>query len=47
MNAIVQHLEKVINNKIEQGSVFVTDSLRGYQKVAVNNISLETSIFRL
>ena len=33
----VQHLEKVINNKIEQGSVFVTDSLKGYQKVAVNN----------
>lgn len=33
----VQHLEKVINGKIEQGSVFVTDSLRGYQKVAVSN----------
>lgn len=33
----VQHLEKVINGKIEQGSVFVTDSLKGYQKVAVGN----------
>lgn len=33
----VQHLEKVINGKIEQGSVFVTDSLRGYQKIAVSN----------
>ena len=33
----VQHLEKVINGKIEQGSVFVTDSLKGYQKVAVSN----------
>ena len=33
----VQDLEKVINNRIEQGSIFVTDSLRGYQKVAVNN----------
>ena len=33
----IQHLEKVINGKIEQGSVFVTDSLRGYQKVAVSN----------
>ena len=33
----VQHLEKVINGKIEQGAVFVTDSLRGYQKVAVSN----------
>lgn len=33
----VQDLEKVINNRIEQGSIFVTDSLRGYQKVAVSN----------
>lgn len=33
----VQDLEKVINNRIELGSVFVTDSLRGYQKVAVTN----------
>ena len=33
----IQHLEKVITGKIEQGSVFVTDSLRGYPKVAVSN----------
>ena len=29
----VHDLEKVINNRIEQGSSFVTDSLRGYQKL--------------
>ena len=33
----VHDLEKVINNRIEQGSIFVTDSLRGYQKIAVSN----------
>lgn len=33
----VQDLEKVINNRIEQGSIFVTDSLGSYQKVAVSN----------
>lgn len=36
-NPKVQHLEKVIDGRIEQGSVFVTDYLRGYQKVAVSN----------
>lgn len=30
-------LLKVINNRIEQGSVFVTDSFRGYQKIAFDN----------
>ena len=30
-------LGKVIDNKIEKGSVFVTDSFRGYQKVAKDN----------
>lgn len=33
----IEDLEKVINNRIEKGSVFVTDSLRGYQKVALDN----------
>ncbi len=33
----VQDLEKIIDNRIEQGSVFVTDALRGYQKVAASN----------
>jgi len=30
-------LGKVIDNRIEKGSVFVTDSFRGYQKVAKDN----------
>ena len=30
-------LEKVIDGRIEQGSVFVTDSLKGYQKIAFRN----------
>ena len=33
----VQDLEKVIDGRIEQGSVFVTDSLKGYQKIAFRN----------
>ena len=33
----IHDLEKVIDGRIEQGSVFVTDSLKGYQKVAVSN----------
>jgi len=33
----VQDLSKVIDGRIEQGSIMVTDSLRGYQKVAVEN----------
>jgi len=33
----IMDLGKVINNKIEKGSVFVTDSLKSYQKVAFEN----------
>ena len=33
----ISDLKKVISNRIERNSIFVTDSLRGYQKVAHDN----------